>query len=155
MDGRTTKDLTRFDEAALVGILERMKEKSLHVFGPGDVCDACGVEIEGFGLCADCLQSNGKAACSCQSVKSSSKLRFLDGWHIDGDTTVERCPTYWRDFHHVANITLEKNTIKAGRRLSPGSYRAKTTFRIDPLNRLKLIGTTDWDRIHFSEGEEF
>lgn len=156
------------------GVLEILLAKQLNdhmEFGAGDACADCSNTFVGWGLCKRCgakldhpeechhckhkaLGVCGKcvdrrsAACRCDSVwKESAVLIFKQGWHHQDNTAVELCPTYWPDMVNAEIVRIEQNCIRGGKRLAPGSYRRRTTYRVDPLDKQRLIVSPEYNKI--------
>ncbi len=148
MNLKSDRTLKKYNYAPMIEEYERAMLDQALKYGPGDKCTGCGQEMEGVGLCNACRFTSGENVCTCKSV-SKGLLWFSEGWHIrrKDNTAVERCPTYWRDRRTVKNVTLERGTVRGGRRLEPGSYRVTTVMNIDPLNPLKLLANTTWERL--------
>ena len=60
---------------------------------------------------------------------------------------LELCPTYWRDVVKTDIVRIEQNTVRGGKRLAPGQYRRRVTYRVDPQDKHRLIVTPEYNRI--------
>lgn len=134
------------------GIIESLKRaaaNSLEAIGPGDVCEACGEEILGFGLCGECSIVAGETACVCLTVSRIPRMREKDGWHIkvedDGTSTiVERCPSYWNGKEVRTKVHLEKRGRLGSKMRDAGWYNKITTYSIDAQDPAQLVPTVEY-----------
>jgi hypothetical protein len=111
------------------------------------------------GVCGPCVD-RGAPACRCDWIwHSNGKYRMKQGTHYEaveietpfGPATdyhaIELCPTYWQDVVKTDVIRIETNTVRGGKRLSPGQYRRRVTYRVDPQDKHHLIVSPEYNKI--------